>query len=64
MFTSFHISEKYFSKEEIKAFREKFGYDIKSLDYSSKIEVDFSNEAEKSFLLEKGYPKISARFYN
>ncbi|WP_447951313.1 hypothetical protein [Chryseobacterium koreense] len=59
----YHISERFFSKEELKAFREKFGYNIKDLYYSSSEEIDFAQEDEKDFLLENGYPKISARFF-
>jgi len=60
----YYISERFFTKEEIKEFEATHGYDLKEIDYASATgEIDFSISDEKSFLLEKGYPKISARFF-
>ena len=64
MLETFYISETYFTLEEIKNFKEKFGYDIKEIDYTSATgEIDFTKKDEKEFLLSKGYPKILARFF-
>lgn len=64
MLQTIFISQKYFTKEELSLFSEKFGYQINEISYSSSGgEIDFSNENEKIFLLEKGYPKILARFF-
>ena len=57
------ISEKYFTPDEIKSFKERHNYDIKEIKYTSSSEIDFSNKEEKDFLLQKGYPKILARFF-
>lgn len=60
----FYISEKNFSTEELLAFKEKHGYEIREIDYaSSSGEIDFSDLDEKTFLLERGYPKILERFF-
>ncbi|TDX84055.1 hypothetical protein [Epilithonimonas xixisoli] len=64
MLQTIFISQKYFTKEELSLFKEKFGYQINEISYSSSGgEVDFADENEKTFLLEKGYPKILARFF-
>lgn len=60
---TFFISEKYFTPEELKAFKEQHKYDIKDIDYTSTKEIDFTEKEEKAFLLQKGYPKILARFF-
>lgn len=61
---TFLISEDYFTDLEIRLFREKHNYDLKEIEYtSSEGEIDFSDDDEKCFLLDKGYPKISARFF-
>ena len=61
---SYYISEKYFTESEIKSFKEKYNYDLKEIEYSSTVgEIDFSQKDEKEFLLQKGYPKILARFF-
>jgi hypothetical protein len=62
---TYYISESYFTPSEINSFKDKFGYEIKQIKYSSSNGIiDFSIEAEKSFLLKYGYPKISARFFS
>lgn len=64
MLESFYISERFFTKDEISAFKEKHGFDLKEIEYSSTTgEIDFSVKEEKDFLLENGYPKILARFF-
>lgn len=64
MIESFYISSRFFSNREIKSFFEKFGYNITEISYSSSAgEIDFSNQDEKQFLFEKGYPKILSRFF-
>ena len=60
----YYISERFFTFEEIKMFKLKFGYDIKEIDYMSlNGEIDFSTKDEKEFLLKNGFPKILARFF-
>lgn len=59
-----YISEKHFSPEEIKTFKAKHNYNLKDIEYTAHDEIDFSQKAEKEFLLEKGYPKILARFFS
>lgn len=63
MLEKIYISEKFFTEDELKAFREKFGHDIKEISYSSKSEIDFSELEEKKYLLENGHPMILARFF-
>ena len=60
---TFYISEKYFTPKEIEAFKAKHNYNLKEIEYTAHDEIDFSQKAEKDFLLDKGYPKISARFF-
>lgn len=64
MLEKHYISEGFFTDEEIKEFKEKFGYDIRSIYYASKYEIDFSNSNEKEYLLKQGHPRILARFFN
>ncbi|MBV6880939.1 hypothetical protein NG800_012960 [Epilithonimonas ginsengisoli] len=60
MLENIYISDRFFTIQEL----EKFEYKISSIAYSSSAgEIDFSSENEKTFLLEKGYPKILARFF-
>lgn len=60
----YYISERFFTTDEIKTFKEKHNYHIKEIEYSSSIgEINFSEKEEKEFLLQKGYPKILARFF-
>lgn len=64
MLEKIYISDRFFTIQELEKFEQNFGYKISSIDYSSSAgEIDFSNENEKTFLLEKGYPKILARFF-
>lgn len=63
MLVKHYISETFFSEDEIKAFQKKFGYDIKSISYSSASVVDFSILEEKEYLLKNGHPMILARFF-
>ena len=61
---TYFISKRFFTDEELSTFKEKFGYELTEIDYSSSEgEIDFSDESEKKFLLEKGYPMILARFF-
>lgn len=65
MLKTYFISERFFTKEEITSFKEKHGYDIKDISYSSiEGEIDFSEPHEKEFLLKEGFPKISDRFFS
>lgn len=65
MITTYYISERFFTKEELSSFREKNGYDIKEISYSSSEgEIDFSDTEQKEFLIKEGFPKISARFFS
>jgi len=58
-----YISEKYFTTEELKAFKEQHNYDLKEIKYSTTNgEIDFSKQEEKEFLFKYGVPKILARF--
>lgn len=60
----YYISERFFTPEEIKVFKEKHGYNIKEIYYSSfEGEIDFSDKDEKEFLMENGFPRILARFF-
>ncbi len=61
--TSYNISERFFSKEEIKLFEKVHGYKLTEIEYtSSHGEIDFSVKEEKEFLMKYGTPKILARF--
>ena len=58
-----YISDRYFTKDELKSFRNAHGFDVTEISYSSaEGEIDFSNLEEKEFLLKYGTPKILARF--
>ena len=63
MIETFYISDRFFTKQELENFFNDFGYNINQIEYGSTAEIDFSEKAEKEFLLEKGYPKILARFF-
>ena len=63
MLEKHYISERYFTDEEIKEFKAKFDYEVSSIYYASKFEIDFSNADEKEYLLKQGYPRILARFF-
>lgn len=64
MLEKIYISDQFFTIQELEKFEQNFGYKISSIYYSSSAdEIDFSNEIEKTFLMEKGYPKILARFF-
>ncbi len=63
MIKTYFISERFFTNDEIKSFKNLFRFDLKDIEYSSQIEIDFNNLEEKEFLLQKGYPKILARFF-
>ncbi|WP_313600618.1 hypothetical protein [Epilithonimonas vandammei] len=61
---TFYISERFFTKTELEKFEELFKYKVSEIKYSSTGgEIDFSDEKEKTFLLEKGFPMILARFF-
>lgn len=46
----YYISERIFTKEEIKEFEATHGYDLKEIEYASATgEIDFSISDEKSF---------------
>lgn len=57
------ISERFFTKEELIRFEKKHGYKITKIGYVAYEEIDFSLKDEKDFLMDKGYPKILARFF-
>lgn len=58
-----YISTKFFTKEELKAFKEKHGYQVTEISYvSSSGEIDMSQKEEKEFLMKYGAPRILARF--
>lgn len=59
----FYISERFFTENELTHFEKKHRYKISDIKYAAEAEIDFSSENEKNFLLEKGYPKIHARFF-
>lgn len=60
---TYYISKKFFTKEELTNFKDKFGYEIFEIDYTSSVgEIDFSESSEKEFLFKYGIPKILARF--
>lgn len=63
MLKIFYISKSFFTVQEMDNFKDKFGYSISEISYSSSVEIDFSKKEEKEFLFHKGYPIISARFY-
>lgn len=59
----FYISERFFTPQERKEFKEKHGYEVTEIYYMSAIgEIDFSDKEEKDFLMKYGTPKILARF--
>jgi hypothetical protein len=59
----FYISELFFTKEELKSFFERYGYNITEIYYSSISKIDFSKQDEKEFLFKEGISRILARFY-
>ncbi len=63
MLKTFNISERYFTYTELEKFKQRFGYSVSEITYSSTIEIDFSLKEEKEFLFRKGYPMILARFF-
>lgn len=64
MLKKYYISESFFTDVELKDFRKKFGFDLKNISYSSTNgEIDFSDKAEKDYLLKNGHPRILARFF-
>ncbi len=56
------ISKRFFTKEELRKFKEEHGYDVSEISYACRKEIDFSAPEEKEFLLKYGTPKILARF--
>ncbi|MFV0183977.1 hypothetical protein ACTS9U_07150 [Empedobacter falsenii] len=63
MLKTFYISERFFTIDELEKFKQKFGYAVSEISYSSSIEIDFRKNDEKEFLFKKGYPMILARFF-
>ncbi|GIZ15292.1 hypothetical protein [Capnocytophaga catalasegens] len=60
----YYISERFFTKDELKSFEQKHGYKVTEIHYMCiHGEIDFSEPKEKEFLMREGFPKILARFF-
>ena len=60
---TYSISTIFFTSAELKFFKDKFGYNVNDIFYSSDEEIDMSLSEEKDFLFKEGIPRILARFY-
>ncbi|MCO5248730.1 MAG: hypothetical protein M9887_07280 [Chitinophagales bacterium] len=61
---TFYISKRFLSEKELNDFYQKHAYQVTEISYTSSVgEIDFSKPEEKHFLMQKGYPKILARFF-
>lgn len=63
MLNEYYISNISFTSDELLEFKLKYKYEVSEILYVAHSEIDFSNTDEKDFLLQKGYPKILARFF-